>query len=161
MRCPIETQENLELLLDASAARLKTQEAAALAEHLEVCSACRDFVAGQQTVWAALDAWDAPQVSPGFDSRLYRRMERAVPWWKRLLEPFRPLLVWHGVPAAAAACLVLTAGIVIQRQSVTAPQGHTVPVVEIQQPEQVLHALDDMDMLQSFDRSVPPANSEL
>jgi hypothetical protein len=161
MRCPIETQENLELLLDASAARLKKQDAATLAEHLEVCSACREFVAGQQGVWAALDAWEAPDASAGFDARLYRQIERAAPWWRRLAEPLRPLLVWHGVPAAAAACMIVTAGIVIQQQSGNVPQSQAVPVVEIQQPEQVLHALDDMDMLQSFDRSVPPANSEL
>ena len=90
MNCPIESPEGPALLLAYGSRRLDAHAAAALEQHLESCSACREFVAGQSAVWNALDLWEAAPVSPDFDRRLYRRIEEQVAWWELLLRPFRP-----------------------------------------------------------------------
>jgi hypothetical protein len=166
MRCPIESQENLELLLDYGSSRGRPAGplAAAFREHLEKCPACREAVAGQQQVRAALDIWEAPAVSLSFNRQLYARIEEPVNSSARVREalsrPLQVLVLWKGVPIAAAAGLLLVAGILLQHpQPIRSFQSVH---VEEAQPEQVVHALDDMEMLDAFDRSVPtPGNSRL
>jgi hypothetical protein len=166
MRCPIESQENLELLLDYGSIRGRPAGplAKTFREHLENCSACRESVAGQQEVRAALDIWEAPVVSLSFNRQLYARIEEPVKWSERLREALsrtlQILLLWKGVPVVAAAGLVLMAGILLQHPQPVRPFESL--AVEGAQPEQVVHALDDMEMLDAFDRSVPtPGNSRL
>lgn len=166
MRCPIESQENLELLLDYGSSRGNPAGplAAAFREHLEACTACREAVAGQQQVRVALDIWEAPAVSLSFNRQLYARIEGPVKWSVRVREalsrPLQILLLWKGVPVAAAAGLLLVAGILLQHQRPVRPFESI--AVEGAQPDQVVHALDDMEMLDVFDQSVPtPGNSRL
>jgi hypothetical protein len=166
MRCPIENQENLELLLDCGSKRGKPAGplAEAFREHLENCLACQEAVAGQQEVGAALDIWEAPAVSLSFNRQLYTRIEKPVRWSERVQEALSRLLqvlmLWKGVPVAAAAGLLLVAGILLQHPQPARPFDNV--AVEGDQPEQVVHALDDMEMLDTFDRSVPaPGNSQL
>jgi len=153
MRCLIETQEGAERLLAYSTGRTAGGENAALEQHLQNCAACRDYVTRQRAVWASLDEWEAPRVSADFDRQLYARIEQEVSWVDRLLRPVRTLLVWRGLPVAAAACLVITIGIVLELPSGMRPQPPSAPV-EITHPEQVVHALDDMEMLGNFDSSL-------
>jgi hypothetical protein len=166
MRCPIESQENLELLLDYGSSRGRPAGplVEAFREHLENCPACREAVAGQQEVRSTLDIWEAPAVSLSFNRQLYARIEEPVKWSERVREalsrPLQVLLLWKGVPVAAAAGLLLVAGILLQHPQVVRPFQSV--GVEGAQPEQVVHALDDMEMLDAFDRSVPaPGNSRL
>jgi hypothetical protein len=166
MRCPIESQENLELLLDYGSSRGRPAGplAEAFREHLENCSACRQAVAGQQQVRTALDIWEAPAVSLSFNRQLYARIEEPVTWSDRVREalsrPLQILLLWKGVPVVAAAGLVLVVGILLQHQQPAKPFESI--AVEGAQAEQVVHALDDMEMLDVFDQSVPiPGNSRL
>src|SRR6476619_6436551 len=114
MRCPIETQENAELLLSYSARRLDPESAAILEAHMELCPACREFRAGQRALWEALDQWEARPVSLDFDRRLYRRIaeQEQMSWWARLFTPLRPMFVRPALPLAATACLVLVAGFI-------------------------------------------------
>ena len=70
----------------------------------------------------ALDAWEAMPVSTDFDRRLYRRIEEEkarATWWSRLVRPFRPMfeapLMSRSVPLAAAACLLVLAGVILER----------------------------------------------
>jgi anti-sigma factor RsiW len=157
MRCPIESQENLELLLDYGSGKAGGPLAGAFREHLETCAACREAVAGQRQMRAALDLFDAPEVSLSFNRQLYRRIEEPTRWSERLREvfsrPLRELLFWKGVPVAAAAAVVLVAGMLLQRPQPSRP-GASI-MLEVSQPEQVLHALDDMEMLDTFDQAVP------
>jgi hypothetical protein len=166
MRCPIESQEHLELLLDygSSKGRPAGPLAEAFREHLDKCPACREAVAGQREVRAALDIWEAPAVSLSFNRQLYARIEEPVKWSERVREalshPLQILLLWKGVPVVAAAGLVLVVGILLQHPQPVKPFESV--AVEGVQPEQVVHALDDMEMLDAFDRSVPaPGNSRL
>ena len=161
MKCPIASGENLELLLDYGTPRIAARDAAALEDHLANCAACREMVTGRQTVDSALDLWEAPEVSPAFNRQLYQRIQQPARWGDRLLEPCRWLLAGRGIPAAAAACLIVTV-IVLERPARVAPQP---PVIQqdSQKPEQVVRDLDDMEMLHNFDRAIHsgPGSAEL
>jgi len=156
MKCPIETRENAELLLAYCARTLDAESTAILERHMEICPACREFAHGQRAVWEALDAWEAAPVTLDFDRRLYRRIDREVSWWHLLMRPFRPVLAGHGLPIVAAACLVVMAGVLLQRPAGTPPVGHPQAAqLEALQPDQVEHALDAMRMIGEFSHRVP------
>jgi hypothetical protein len=157
MNCPLETPETAELLLDYCARKLNPESTAILESHIDLCPACRQFAENQRAVWAALDSWDAVPVSADFDSRLYRRIESDLSWRDRLLRGVRPLFAYRGVPAAAAACLLLTAGILLERpyKPPPVPVQSDVTLVDVQ-PEQVEKALDAMDVLSEFNRKARP-----
>jgi anti-sigma factor RsiW len=157
MRCPIASQENLDWLLDYGTPRMAAGNAAALERHLAGCAACREMVAGQQAVQSALDLWEAPEVSPAFNRQLYQRIQQQAQWRGRLWKPFRWLVAWRGIPAAAAACLIVAGLIVTPRVMLERPATVSQPSairVDSQQPEQVVRDLDDMEMLHNFDRAV-------
>ena len=155
MRCPIETQDSAELLLAYCARKLDLESRTILERHMAVCPACQEFQHNQQAVWDALDAWEAEPVSRDFDRRLYRRIEQQGHWWERVTRPLRPVfasaLLGRGVPIAAAACLLVIAGVILERPAnVTVPESSSEVRVEAIQPDQVERALDDMDMLRQF-----------
>ena len=152
MKCPSEHHEQSEALLAYLAGERGTPAAAAMRQHLEACAACRQWVEDQQKVWAALDEWEAPSASANFDQRLYARIEQEVSWWDRCLRVFRPLSIKVAIPVAAAACLTLA--LVMLNTPVPSPPRPATPVVEIQQPEQVEHALDDMQLMQEFNETL-------
>ena len=56
-----------ETLLDYAGGMGDSDDRDAVERHLEACPACRDFVAAQRALFAALDTWEAPDVSAGFD----------------------------------------------------------------------------------------------
>ena len=155
MKCPMEAEGNTELLLDYGAGKLKADAREQMERHVAVCPACKEFAAGQQSVWQALDEWEAGEVSLDFDRRLYARIEQNVPWWTRLLQPLNPLFR-HAVPIAAAAGVVIMAGLIMVRPSAVpvAPTPQSAQV-EALQPEQLQSALDDMEMLREFNHLVP------
>jgi anti-sigma factor RsiW len=155
MNCPLETRENAQLLLDYCTRRLEPESVAPLERHIATCEACREFAHGQRAVWEALDAWEAAPVSADFDRRLYRRIEAQVPWWDPLLRPFRPFQMWRRLPAAAMVCLLLMAGVLLERSAVSpAPAPNDMAQVETVQPEQVERTLDAMEVLDEFSHHV-------
>src|SRR5947207_5768174 len=148
MKCPIETRENAELLLEYCARKLDPATTAVLERHIGICPACREFAAGQRALWDALDTWDATPVPVDFDRRLYSRIEREVGWWDLLVRPFRPLRVRRGLPVAAA-CLAVIAGVLLERPSAIPrpdPESALASSAQLEtvQPEQVEQALDAM-----------------
>ena len=160
MRCPIESREP-EILLAHGSGTLDAGRAAELREHLAVCRACRELAAGQQAVWQTLDTWEAPPVSPDFDRRLYSRIDNGVSWWERVTRPLRPLFARQGLPLAAAACLMIAIGVVVERPARVAPvQPPESAQVEAVSPDQVERALDDMEMLREFNHLVRPEAGE-
>jgi anti-sigma factor RsiW len=167
VKCPILTGENLEWLLDYGTSRMGAGDAAALERHLTTCAACREMVEGRRAVHSALDLWEAPGISPGFNHQLYQRIQNETSWRDRLWEPFQWLAAWRGIPAAAAGCLIVAALIVTPRmmpeRPASAPTAPQVIHVDSQQPEQVVRDLDDMEMLHNFDRAVHsgPGNAQL
>lgn len=158
MMCPIEIGEESELLA-YSGHKLQSSRAAALERHLESCTACREFVEGQRAVWLALDAWQTPPVAVDFDRRLFRRMEQEPAGWSNRW--LRSLLLRPGLPLAAAACLVVAVGLILERPD--APPAPQLPASQVQnlQPEQVENAFDDMKMLSDFTRAARTDAGEL
>ena len=156
MRCAIDSHEDAEVLLAYCARKLDPARTAILESHIAVCPACREFAAAQQAVWSALEAWEGEPVSADFDRRFYRRIEQegSVSIWERLMRPFRPVLVRQGLPIAAAACLLVTAGILLERPSQVSPANDNQVQVESVQPDQLDRALEDIEMLSDFHQAV-------
>lgn len=164
MNCPLENQESAALLLAYSSNRLDADRAVLLQRHVESCPACRRFVENQAAVWEALDLWKPEPVSADFDRRLYQRIEQQVSRWDMLLRPFRPLLTHRGLPIAATAALLVMAGILVDHRAEVNPvQPQQSAQVETLQPDQVKHALDEVEMLNQFNhlmRSEPADPNE-
>jgi anti-sigma factor RsiW len=158
MKCPIETREN-GWLLDYAAGKLNAVTRAQIEEHMEACPACRNFARAQQAVWQALEAWEPAPVLMDFDRRLYQRIEQQASWWARLTRPLNPLFR-HAVPIAAAAGVVFMAGLLMNRPvAKPAAPAQESAQVETLAPDQVEHALDDMEMLREFNHLVLPDSS--
>ena len=113
MNCPLEAG-NAEVLLDYAAGKLKAGARAQMDRHVESCNACKQFAGAQATLWQALDKWEPAEVSMDFDRRLYARIEQNVSWWTRLMRPLNPLFR-HSMPIAAAAGVVIMAGLLLNR----------------------------------------------
>src|SRR5579872_1749025 len=100
------------------------------------CAACGGFAAVEER----LDEFAAPEVTPGFDARLYARIaeeEARRPWWLRLLWP--PVAPLAAASVIAVALFMYPGKPVVQKQSSKA---------EI---EQVAQAVDDLDLLTPID----------
>ena len=152
MNCPLKTRENAQLLLDYCTRKLEAEQVVTLERHIAGCGACREFAQSQRAVWEALDGWEAAPVSTDFDRRLYRRIEAQAPWWSTLL---RPIALWRNLPAAAMVCLLVMAGVVLERSAVSpVPAPNDLAQVESVQPEQVERTLDAMEVLDQFSRHV-------
>ena len=163
MKCPIETQETSEVLLACCARRLDAQTRALLERHMRDCPACREWYAGQRAVWDALDAWEPLPVSPDFDRRLYRAIDRdeRSAWWRRLARPPGAALLRRALPVMAAACLLVVAGALVDT-SRRPPARAGELRMDVVQAEQVERTLEDMELLQSLNQEVrAPAPSPM
>ena len=145
MGCSLKADVAAELVAGYTARTLDSHTEAEFARHLGDCESCRELLARQQAIWSALDAWRVSEISPDFDQRLFQRIaeQEQTAWWRRL---FQPRFAWAPVLPVAAACAVLVAGFFLKNAWQTeAPSSHSQPKPWIEQ--QVVHALDDMDML--------------
>ena len=163
MNCPLETREETQLLLDYCAHALPVARAALVETHIQSCPRCQEFTASQMALTEALDLWQAPPVSPDFNRRLYHRIDAEASrpsWWAALVphvlvRPFHPVWLRRSLPVAAAACLLVTAGALLERPTVSpVPPPRDMAQVESVQPEQVEQALDTMDLLSEFSHHV-------
>lgn len=162
MNCPLGNRDQAELLVAYSSRKLDRAMSVAVEEHIGGCAACREFVRGQQAVWDALDIWEPEPISADFNRRLYQRIDEQVTWWDRLMRPLRPLVFHRTVSLAAAACIVLAVGFVLDQTSAPPqqpPRAHAVAEMEGLQPDQVVKALDEMEALSRFNRLMKPDNS--
>ena len=161
MKCPSEIMEEAELLA-FSAETLEPARTAKIEEHLKTCSGCREFVEQQRAVWRALDVWEAPAISAEFDQRLFQRIEQNPGWWNRWMTVLRVVLVRQGLPIAAAASLIVVAGLVSLRSpnSAARPRPQAIQVEKLQ-PEQVEDAVDDLQMLGEFSRAARSDGDDL
>lgn len=152
MNCPLLSEQTADILLDYAAGRLSVAGTSALEKHKLVCSRCAAFMAGQREVWLALDAWDPPPVSTGFNRQLRHRVDKATSaaWWS--------FHTWKPAFTLAAAMLVIVAGFVFDhqridtRRPVPAVSGGTeVSGVSIGEVDQMERTLDDIQLLRQFD----------
>lgn len=151
MNCLSELKEGAELLLEYCAGSLASTQKVELDRHIEHCAECRRVVESQREVWQVLDQWAAPEVTPGFDAKLYAKIasEEAAPAWKqwlrRVFHPAVPVPVWKPAVSLAAACAVLAVGLAVHPQPAadSSKQVHA-EHVDI---EQVANTLDDLELL--------------
>ena len=165
MNCPMLGREDTQWLLDYRTGKLEPELEARLEEHIATCGVCGELARGQRKVWEALNGWEAAPVSKDFDRRLYRRIEAQVAWWELLVRPFRsPLraVTPRGILAAtAAACLLLTAGALLERPTMLpAPAPTDMAQADSVQAEQVERTLDAMEMLNEFSHHVRTDNPD-
>ena len=149
MACLLQDKERAAWLLDYCERNLPPALAAEVERHLAVCPDCARTVEAQQKVWAALDVWDPPQVSPNFNARLYARIEQedAQPWWRTILPDAR---VWTWKPAMplAAACLAVLAVALFRAPSMPEPGPKAqADSIDVEQVERTLHDLEMLEQL--------------
>ena len=152
----MECREYAGLLLQFSAGELDAEGRARFERHLEACAACRAAAERQQAVWSTLDGWEAPAISPDFDSRLASRLERDKSWWARMVESWRPALVRRGLPIAAAAGLAITAAVFLDRSAHVRPPVAPATQIEPIRSDQQDSVVEDMQMLQEFNGLAHP-----
>jgi anti-sigma factor RsiW len=149
MNCPLESRGGAGILTEYSTRKAGSAAMPELDRHIETCPACRRLVSEHQAVWTALDAWKGPAITGDFDQRLYASIAKEpAPWWRTLI---RPLIHHRGLAAATAAlCVVITAGVVLDRpEKPAAPAKPEVVLVDVQ-ADQVEQALDTMDVISEF-----------
>jgi len=173
MKCLMEGVEGEELLLNYVSGALGTQEAASFNQHMLSCAACREVAHGQKAVWGALDLFEPASISADFDRRLYQRIEKISwwnRWWDRAAATFSsPMLTHRGLPVAATVAVLAIAGFIWEHPSATpakpqSPLSAEVQTLQTLQPDQVQHALDDMEMLREFNhlmRSEPSDSDKM
>jgi anti-sigma factor RsiW len=139
MICLSENEQGAEILASYLAKTLDSARRAELDRHIQECADCRGLV----SVWERLDEFAAPEVTPGFDARLYARIAaaetRRFAWRRWLLRPVAPL-------AAAAA----VAALVLYLHPLGTPNGPK--QASNSEIEQVAQAVDDLDLLTPIDR---------
>lgn len=145
-------QETVEQIITQSGRQAPTPE---VETHLWGCPACSQVYLEQQALWRRLDAWEAPDISPGFDRRLFARIGRriaepgaALDWLMRLFRPLQPSF------ATALACMLVVAAVVVEKgRVVPAPTSTSVAIhaTERDDPQQIQLALDDIQMLSDFE----------
>lgn len=132
----------------------RTRPRPELEAHLAACASCAKLYGEQKALWTAMDAWETPDISAGFDRQLYARIGRRVSgplgWLLGLLQPLaQPAF------AAALACVLIIATVVVERDrhAPAPPQEAAVAIHahERDDPQQIQLALDDIQMLSDFD----------
>jgi len=144
MNCPVNKEP--QVLVDYCAGRLDARAGAEVKTHVEACAACSQFVVGQSAAWNALDAFEAPPVSAGFDRKL----------WERIEEAERRRGFWAGWWAAAfrkpVIAFALAAVFIIAALSLSSTRPVPPPAQAALDADRMERALDDLDMLQQLSR---------
>jgi len=144
MICLSKHQQGAELLASYLAKTLNADRMAELDGHIRECADCR----GLATVWERLDEFAVPEVTPGFDARLYARIAaeeaRGLDWRRWLWRPMAPLAAAGAV--AALALYLHPLGTPLRGIPDVSKQANKAEI------EQVAQALDDLDLLIPIDR---------
>jgi anti-sigma factor RsiW len=156
MACSLNSDTAAALIVGYGARTLEPAVQGEFERHLESCASCREHVAHQQLVWAALDELPSAAVSPDFDQKLFQRIaaEERGCWWQR---SFRSRWIWGpAAPVAVAGAILLATTLMKKPPQPAAAVPPSQPEMRI---EQVERALDDMDMLTAIGVEIAPANA--
>jgi hypothetical protein len=143
MTCLCKDQDGIERLMEYLGGASTAERRAELELHAQECVECR----GLLRAWNALDEYQAPEVSPDFDAKLYARIAvDRQSWWKGTLWPSGPMAWWKPVIPVAACAALLVALVVhtpspadLDKQAKLSPEPLNI--------EQVEQALEDLDLL--------------
>lgn len=131
---------------------LNTTQRSEVERHLAVCSDCHARLEGFRSVSVALETWEAPEVSPWFNGRLWRRIaeSEAARWnWRTVLGiAFRPAYI-----AALSVVLVVGSIAVWQEPQVrkAQPQVASQPTPARTPVDDVWRVARDYELLSNFD----------
>jgi hypothetical protein len=169
MNCKICQSAFPDLLTPDSAKSTALRQQAAVEAHLASCAACADEFASLQAMFALLDTWEAPEVSPYFDQKLAVRLreEQAAPaagWFERLRtrlllntgRQFRPAMV------AAMAVVLVAGGGGLGISTIQRPQPQIAPsaaVQDLQILDKNEQAIQQMDQLLQEDGTTDDSTS--
>lgn len=119
--------------------------------HLNDCPACRARIEGFRNVSLALDAWEAPELSPWFNARLRRYIaeQEAVGWnWSELVHALlRPSYV------AALAMVLIVGSLAVWNAAPAHVPSHKQTIASQQsvKTDEMLRVAEDYDLLNNFD----------
>lgn len=141
-----------DMLIDPAAAPAKVRA------HVEQCESCRKELAQLQATMALMDAWESPEPSPYFLSRLDARMReerQAAPegWFARLRDrlTFGPSMHVRPLAAMAMAVVLLVGGgayLGINDMDTSAtPPGQAAVVHDLQTLDNNAQLLDQMEAM--------------
>ena len=122
---------------------LSADEREAFGKHLESCSDCRRELADQERLWTFLGSFEEDQVSVGLTRRI---LESTVGPRRKRGRSHR--LRW-AVPVAAAASLLVAAGVWHHFNTPPVLDEKTVAVIEKLDVLENLDILEDLDLLQA------------
>ncbi len=156
MRCPSESGDSADLLVEYCAGTLNRETVEQLEEHLAICPACRSVCEAQKATWDVLDVWEPGPVPADFNRKVLERIEalNAQPWWKRWLAGLG-FSGWRPVAAVAMVAGVLAVVLVLRPDASPPPPPAQTKAASSEKldPDQLEQALDDMDMLQHLSAS--------
>jgi anti-sigma factor RsiW len=156
MECIAKSKDGADVLVEYCSGAMNAARTAEVEKHTAECADCRRVVEAQTELWQTLDGWRPPEVSENFDARLYARIarEESAPSWKkwarRILQPAVPAGVWKPAVSLAAACAVLTVGLMVRTPNPSEQGTQLRPEKMSSEPvdiEQIANALDDLEML--------------
>lgn len=122
------------------------EDAAGVAEHLEICTECRDIYSGLQRVLNLVDAYPAPERSAEYGEQVWSRVSTRLP--RRFGVAPQPL--WRWAMAAAAAVVLLSAAFLAGRWSPhgVAPAVQTVAASQVRERVLLVAVGDYLDRSQ-------------
>ena len=160
-KCTVAETKVADLVLDPAAAPAKVQA------HVAKCEECQAKLEGLKATMNLLDAWEAPQPSPYFLTRLGARMREereAAPagWFAGAIARLRATIAYgsglHVRPLAAMALTVMLLigggtylGVTDWMQPVTQPGASAAVVHDLQTLDNNAQVLDQMEDLSSND----------
>jgi anti-sigma factor RsiW len=142
MTCLRENNQGSDLLIGYLEGTLPEVDRRELDSHAAECAECRGLLAVQATLeeYAPL-ATLAPEVSAGFDAKLYARIaadEARRPWWDLSWG-----LSWRVLAPAVGVMAMLAVAVFVQRPVLQT----TVDPVVSQDVQQLEQALEDLELL--------------
>ncbi|MBS1814709.1 MAG: hypothetical protein JSS87_07525 [Acidobacteria bacterium] len=156
-------EEGMMDLLEAG--DLASLGAGPMAEHIAGCPGCSARLMQMRSLFAAMDDWKAPEVSPWFDSKMHARLrEEAQRAPEGFFERMRSRFLFNSaytmkplVAGAMALVLVAGGGTVAYEQLHHTATTPSVAVQDLQRFENNMTALQDMDQL---DQAVDNASDD-
>ncbi len=152
MICLSKNEQGADLLAGYLAKALDAPRMAELARHIHECADCR----GLASVWERLDEFAVPEVTPGFDARLYARIAREearVLGWRRLWRNGLRNGLWRPIAPLAVAAAAVAALVLFLHVPAPGPMSpDAAKQASKAEIEQVAQAVDDMDLLVPIDR---------